>query len=133
MKYFSENADFVNAECEHCKRILNIKREQTTPNSTGFSLNTPGVPCKCGAVHHNIIGTKKDLALQTRSVISFIIVVIGGGSLVALVLFIIGYTIFASPQEITAKQAECFCQKVNANGVWSAPQLAKSMNKLWLC
>ena len=128
MKYFSEKDGFVNAECEHCKRILKIKREQAIPTPTGFSLNPPGgVQCLCGSVHHSIAGTTQNILVSSgedceqptkktnhlseriRSVTSFIIVVIGGGSLVALVLFIIGYTIFAPPripssQEIAAKQ-----------------------------
>ena len=58
MKYFSGDKQFVNAECENCKRVLKIKREQTIENSTGFSLNPPvGVRCICGTIHHSIIGT----------------------------------------------------------------------------
>jgi hypothetical protein len=63
MEYFSEDKDFVNAECEHCKRVLKIKREQAIPNPTGFSLNPPGgVRCFCGAVHHSIAGTTQTLS-----------------------------------------------------------------------
>lgn len=83
--------------------------------------------CFCGSVHHSIAGTTQNIPVSSgkdceqpnkktnhlseriRRVTSFIIVVIGGGALVALVLFIIGHTIFApprilSPQEIAAKQ-----------------------------
>ena len=58
MKYFSENTDFINAECEHCKRVLKIKREQVVPTTTGFSLTSPGgIQCFCGTIHTNITGT----------------------------------------------------------------------------
>lgn len=58
MRYFSEDNDFVNAECEHCKKVLKIKREQTIPAATGFSLNPPGgIRCFCGVIHHSIAGT----------------------------------------------------------------------------
>jgi hypothetical protein len=66
LKYFSEDQDFVNAECEHCKRILKIKREQVTPNPTGFSLNSHGgVRCFCGSVHHNIVGTTQNISVSS--------------------------------------------------------------------
>ena len=58
MKYFSQNPDFLNAECEHCKRTLKIKRALAIPTSTGFELNPPGgIRCLCGAVHHSVAGT----------------------------------------------------------------------------
>lgn len=57
MKYFSEDSEYINAECESCKRILKIKKEQTVPNPTGFTLNPPGgIRCICGVIHHEIIG-----------------------------------------------------------------------------
>ena len=60
MKYYSEDTDFINAECEHCKRVLKIKREQVIPTTTGFSLNPPGgIRCFCGTIHNNITGTTR--------------------------------------------------------------------------
>ncbi len=58
MKYFSRYPDVLNAECEHCKRVLKIRKELAIPTSTGFELNPPGgIRCICGAVHHNVLGT----------------------------------------------------------------------------
>lgn len=58
MNYFSEDKDYVNAECEHCKRVLKIKREQAIPSPTGFVVNPPGgMRCFCGTVHHIIAGS----------------------------------------------------------------------------
>ena len=65
MKYFSEDKDYLNAECEDCKRVLKIKREQATPKPTGFSLNSPsGVRCFCGTIHHSIAGTTQNIAVS---------------------------------------------------------------------
>lgn len=50
------------------KRVLKIKREQATPNATGFTLNPPGgVRCFCGAVHHSIAGTTQNLSYSGGS------------------------------------------------------------------
>jgi len=71
MKYFSENDGFVNAECEHCKRILKIVRHQAIPSPAGFSLNPPsGVRCLCGAVHHSIEGITQNLSRSGASATS---------------------------------------------------------------
>ena len=69
MRYFSEDKDYVNAECECCERILKIEREQTVPKRPGFSLNPPeGIRCLCGAVHHSIAGTAQTLSVRSRMV-----------------------------------------------------------------
>ena len=67
MRYFSEKGEYVNAECEHCDRILKIRREQAIANPSGFTLNPPGgIRCICGVVHHEIIG-QSDSAMTSQS------------------------------------------------------------------
>jgi hypothetical protein len=60
MKYFSEDSGYINAECEHCNRVLKIKKVTLTRSSNGYLINNPsGIKCVCGAVHNNILGSKK--------------------------------------------------------------------------
>jgi len=57
MKYFSEDSDYINTECEHCRKILKIKKALAVSTSAGFDLNPPsGIRCVCGAVHHRVVG-----------------------------------------------------------------------------
>lgn len=68
MRYFSESDNFINGECEHCRRVLKIKREQTIPTSNGFDLNPPsGIRCFCGVVHNSLIGTQKSQSHSSSS------------------------------------------------------------------
>lgn len=93
MKYFSENSDFINAECEHCKRVLKIKREQVIPNSNGFSLKLPGgIRCICEAIHYNIIGTGQNIMhknlvqqSQPKTVSNFKIII--GSIMIGIIFF----------------------------------------------
>jgi hypothetical protein len=47
MKHFSEDAEYINAECESCGRVLKIPRERCTITSEGLDV-APAVLCKCG-------------------------------------------------------------------------------------
>ena len=53
MKYFSEQKDFVNAECEVCERILKIKKLYCHCTDNGFDLKPP-IKCICGNVSNEI-------------------------------------------------------------------------------
>jgi uncharacterized Zn finger protein len=55
MKYFSEGAQHINAECENCKRVLKIKRENCMQVDSGYKLNTP-IRCFCNSISETIQG-----------------------------------------------------------------------------
>lgn len=60
MRFFSEKDDFINGECENCKRVLKIKRSQIIEDNGIFSLNPPGgIRCFCGTVHYYMSRTTK--------------------------------------------------------------------------
>ena len=54
MKYFSEDKDFVNAECEVCKKILKIRKTSCQFSADKFELNQP-LKCFCGNISNEII------------------------------------------------------------------------------
>jgi hypothetical protein len=140
MKYFSEKDGFVNAECEHCKRILKIKREQAIPNPKGFSLNPPGgVQCLCGSVHHSIAGATQNISVSpggkmddlkkpvkhSNYISGFLAICL----FVVLPLYAIGHCMFApekplTPEEIAAKQERS--DEFDAR-VWAKVYVMKSL------
>ncbi len=55
MKYFSENGEYINADCESCGKTIKIQRKYASPAGSGFILNPPtGIKCPCGQIHHSI-------------------------------------------------------------------------------
>ena len=55
MKFFSENGEYINADCEFCGKTIKIKRQYAVPSGSGFIINPPtGIKCPCGQVHHKI-------------------------------------------------------------------------------
>lgn len=55
MRYFSEDATYINGECENCGKVLRIKRMCVQQTAAGFDF-TPPVRCFCGSVHSVING-----------------------------------------------------------------------------
>lgn len=55
MKYFSEDEQYINAECENCKKVLKIKRNNCIRTDNGYKLN-PNVKCFCNNIAETIIG-----------------------------------------------------------------------------
>jgi len=53
MKYFSEDKDFVNAECEVCNKILKIRKSFCQFSSDKVDLNQR-IKCFCGNVSSEI-------------------------------------------------------------------------------
>lgn len=56
LKYFSEDSEFINSECDKCKRILRIGRYKLSGSDVGYSTNAAGVKCPCGEIYHSIQG-----------------------------------------------------------------------------
>ena len=62
MSYIAENtrANRLLARCPDCGRVITMKRSVAISTDSGFDLHPPdGLRCKCGAVHHRIIGASQ--------------------------------------------------------------------------
>ncbi|MBZ4664472.1 MAG: hypothetical protein JG776_2190 [Caloramator sp.] len=68
MKYFSEDSNYINAECEKCNKVLKIKREYCNSTNEGFKLNPP-IRCFCGNVSDFIFGDSKNIATSSNNII----------------------------------------------------------------
>jgi hypothetical protein len=69
MKFFSEDSQYINAECESCGRILKIPRDKcNTLTPTELSI-APAVICQCGVVADRIINYEKKVYKSTPSVV----------------------------------------------------------------
>jgi len=47
MKWFSENEQYILAECDKCKRVLKLPRTRCKATASGYSVN-PAALCPCG-------------------------------------------------------------------------------------
>ena len=54
MEYFCEDEMYINTECETCKRVLKIHRENCIKNEKGFLLHTP-IKCFCETISNEIV------------------------------------------------------------------------------
>ena len=59
MKYFSQDHQYINAECQNCGRVFRIPHNKCVPAVGGLSL-TPAVQCKCGTTSDLIEGASLD-------------------------------------------------------------------------
>lgn len=59
MKYFSEDEIYINAECDHCGKVLRIKKEFCIKDPEGYRLNQP-LKCFCGNISDKIEITKPE-------------------------------------------------------------------------
>lgn len=59
MKYFSQDHQYVNAECQNCGRVLKIPHRKCVPVSGGLSI-TPAVLCECGTTSDFVGGVSLD-------------------------------------------------------------------------
>jgi hypothetical protein len=59
MNYFSEDSQYVNAECEKCGRVLKIPREKCSAISQGEFSVSPAIMCQCRVVSDHISKAKK--------------------------------------------------------------------------
>lgn len=55
MRYFSEDKTCINVECEKCKRVLKINKNDCEKNNSGYNL-TKDCKCSCGNVFNYISG-----------------------------------------------------------------------------
>lgn len=53
MKYFSEDEEYINSECEKCGRVLKIPRTSCVSVPAGYETNSP-YKCPCGQESKNI-------------------------------------------------------------------------------
>lgn len=65
MKIFSEDNEYINAECEHCGRILKIKHSGVVRTLEGYNL-TPNIKCFCGTIHDKIYGHSQSTTLPKQ-------------------------------------------------------------------
>ena len=59
MKYFSQDHQYVNAECQNCGRVFRIPHNKCVAAVGGLSV-TPAVRCKCGTTSDLIEGVSLD-------------------------------------------------------------------------
>ena len=59
MKYFSQDHQYINAECQNCGRVFKIPHNQCLLAVGGLSV-TPSVQCKCGTTSDLIEGASLD-------------------------------------------------------------------------
>jgi hypothetical protein len=64
MKYFSQDNQYVNAECQNCGRVLKISREKCATILGGLSVN-PAVICQCGTTSDFIGDVSSDYRKST--------------------------------------------------------------------
>lgn len=67
MKYFSENKEFINAECDVCNRILKLSRKMLNKTQTGYNIE-PSVTCLCGQAQTEIAGDLETKAAEQREI-----------------------------------------------------------------
>ena len=54
MKYFGEDEQYINAECEKCGKVLKIKREKCSQNGNVYKVD-PAAKCFCGNISNVIL------------------------------------------------------------------------------
>lgn len=59
MKYFSQDHQYINAECQNCGRVLKIPHQKCVRAFGGLSV-TPAVLCRCGTTSDFISGVSLD-------------------------------------------------------------------------
>ena len=59
MKYFSQDHQYVNAECQNCGRVLKIPHKKCVAAAGGLSV-APAVVCRCGTTSDFIAGVSLD-------------------------------------------------------------------------
>lgn len=65
MLYFSEDNEFIKAECETCGRVLKVHKVFADAAPVGYSLNTP-VKCKCGSINRIIKGNAESTRAKRK-------------------------------------------------------------------
>jgi len=68
MKYFSEDNEFVNAECEVCNKVLKIRKTYCRLSSDKVELNQP-IKCFCGNISNEIIveNKRQNISMSNKS------------------------------------------------------------------
>ncbi|MFT3890783.1 MAG: hypothetical protein QM730_04045 [Anaerolineales bacterium] len=59
MKYFSQDHQYINAECQNCGRVFKVPHNKCVAAIGGLSI-TPAVQCKCGTTFDLIEGASLD-------------------------------------------------------------------------
>lgn len=57
MFFFSQDDNFINAECEKCGRVLKVSKEMTIKNPNNYSMTKP-IACPCGNIFNEISNEK---------------------------------------------------------------------------
>jgi len=69
MKYFSEDENYINAECEDCKKVVRIAKDNCFRQITGSDLlgMKTAMRCLCGRTFDSIQGAAVRQSTQTKS------------------------------------------------------------------
>lgn len=51
LKYYSEDDEYIKAECSECGKVLKISRGFITASNSMYKIDPPGFKCVCGTLH----------------------------------------------------------------------------------
>jgi hypothetical protein len=66
VKYFSEDEDYINAECDLCNKVVKILKTNCTLTEEGYELNSPR-SCVCGQTIDSIRGHAREQSTERNS------------------------------------------------------------------
>lgn len=66
MKYFNEDKEYINAECEKCGRVLKISRNRCSLIGNDYKLSPP-VKCPCGDTSDSISKTGEAVTISSSN------------------------------------------------------------------
>ena len=66
MKYFSQDENYINAECANCKRVLKILKPSCSVTDFGYKIKNP-VQCPCNAISDVILREKPPVSSITTN------------------------------------------------------------------